>query len=113
MLQTSYNQSNYHGRFVELMPCDNRKSFYGKALAEDCGHYLVLYSYNTPVAKIDAGGSVMRLWSGYSLTTMRHFNAFLRYAGHCIGGKKVWEYMEINRWYPYEELLEMYRGGKK
>lgn len=50
--------------------CRDRKSFYGKArVVEDRG-IKTLYSYNTAVCKINRNGKFIRLWAGYSATTM-------------------------------------------
>lgn len=72
------------------LPCfDYRKSFYGKAkVIENDNGEKVLRSYNTEVCKITNGGEFVRLWSGYSYTTMRHINSFLRFFGIAGGGKK-------------------------
>lgn len=63
------------------LPCfDTRASFYGKAkvIEQDNGEK-VLQSYNTHIAKITTGGEVVRLWSGNSQTSSRHFNSFLKF----------------------------------
>lgn len=60
-----------------LEPKDSRKSFYGKAKVKIYSdNTKVLQSYNTDVAKIDANGNVIRLWSGWSATTGRHIASF-------------------------------------
>ena len=61
---------------------DPRESFYGKAkVVEDRGCQ-TLYSYDTPVAKINRKGKVTLLteWD-YSQTTMRHIKEFMRQNG--------------------------------
>ena len=76
-------------KIYELQPNDNRKSFYGKAkiICKDNGE-IYLKSYDTEVCKI-SNGVFVRLWDGYSATTMRHVNAFIDY--FCIpGGGKAW-----------------------
>ena len=80
----------------ELIPTDGRKSFYGKAVVfeKDNGEK-VLQSYNTEVCKITSGGEFVRLWSGYSVTTMRHINSFLRLVGIARGGKAWWDAQKI------------------
>lgn len=63
------------------LPCfDTRASFYGKSkvIEQDNGEK-VLQSYNTHIAKITTGGEVVRLWSGNSQTSSRHFNSFLKF----------------------------------
>lgn len=83
---------------IELMPTtyDGRKSFYKKAYVR-YGKAIVLESYGLPVARITTTGSFERLWDGYSATTMRHINSFVRqYADNIadsterMGGKKWW-----------------------
>lgn len=79
----------------ELIPTDGRKSFYGKAVVfeKDNGEK-VLQSYNTEVCKITSGEFV-RLWSGYSATTMRHVNSFLQRFGIPGGGKAWWDALPV------------------
>ena len=57
---------------------DARKSFYGKAIIEEDGDTLTLYSYCTPVAKIVAGKYQSLGYEGYSQTTSRHIKEFRR-----------------------------------
>ena len=77
----------------ELMPTNNQKSFYGKAVVTVYDNGLqVLRSYNTDVAAIEPGGKIRRLWNGWSATTGKHIAAF---AG--IGKK---EYLSL----PYKPL---------
>lgn len=75
------------------LPCyDNRKSFYGKAKVLENGTKYTLYSYEIPVIEYNKiTGEVKRLWSGYSFTTMRHVNSFLRHFYLKGGGKKWWD----------------------
>lgn len=67
------------------------KSFYGKAkvIEQDNGEK-VLQSYNTWVCKITSCGEFVRMWNGYSVTTMRHVNSFLSFYGINGGGKNWW-----------------------
>lgn len=76
----------------ELQPNDNRKNFYGKAIVieKDNGEK-VLLSYDTEVCKVTSGGQFVRLWGGYSATTMRHVNSFLDLVGITGGGKAWWD----------------------
>lgn len=61
----------------ELIPHDGRKSFYGKAIVEiDKDGTETLYSYNTPIIKRLVSGELVKLWSGWSVTTGRHIAAF-------------------------------------
>lgn len=74
----------------ELTPNDSRKSFYGKArvVVDDNGTE-TLYSYTTAVVRRTPGGSLERLWSGWSATTGRHIAAF------CGINKKEWDKMPV------------------
>lgn len=78
-------------KIYELSPADYRKSFYGKArvIEKDNGEK-VLQSYCTDVCKVTSDGRFVRLWSGYSATTMRHVNSFLSLVGIAGGGKAWW-----------------------
>ena len=77
-----------------LSPVDSHKSFYGKAIVKSIPGGVILQSYNTDVAAcID--GRFIRLWSGYSATTMRHVNAFAAYCGLREGGKKWWDSLKV------------------
>lgn len=90
---------NNYLREVFDLPCyDNRQSFYGKAKVEEVGAARVLYSYDTPVCVYDTKkGTFTRLWDGYSATTMRHVNSFLRHYWLRGGGKKWWDSLEVDK----------------
>lgn len=61
----------------ELIPNDDRKSFYGKAVVEVANDGTeTLYSYNTAIIKRTAAGELVKLWDGWSATTGRHIKAF-------------------------------------
>lgn len=62
----------------ELIPTDERKSYYGKAVViiDSAARTETLVSYDTPVARIEADGSFTRLWDGWTATTARHVNSF-------------------------------------
>ena len=80
------------------LPCYfTRKSFYGKAVVieHDNGEKELL-SYNTIVCKLLPTGEFVRLWPGYSATTMRHVNAFLYHYGYSYGGKTWWDTVTVN-----------------
>lgn len=81
------------------LPClDRRKSFYGKArIKETENGEKVLQSYNTEVCKINANGQFVRMWGGYSATTMRHVNSFLSFFGIPGGGKAWWDAQEVQQ----------------
>lgn len=73
-----------------------QKSFYGKAKVIDLdnlGRYLK--SYNTIVGYIDHNNNFHRIWNGYSQTTMRHINSFLKHFGVNGGGANWWRDQRI------------------
>ena len=78
---------------VELHPVGARqKSFYGKALVYEYGDgRRELQSYDTMVCRITPTGEVQRLWSGWSVTTQRRVDSFLRLYGYWnLCGKANW-----------------------
>lgn len=85
-------------KIFDLPVCgsDWAKSFYGKAkvIEMDNGE-IILQSYNTVVCKITSNGEFVRLWSGYSVTTMRHINSFLQLFDIAGGGKAWWNAQKI------------------
>jgi hypothetical protein len=82
-------------KVFELRPINNRKSFYGKAIAIERDDGIIeLRSYNTIVARI-VNGTFERLWSGYSMTTMNHINAFIEAYGIVGGGKAWWDSLAV------------------
>lgn len=83
-------------KMYDLPTMDNRKSFYGKAkvIEKDNGEK-VLQSYNTQVCKITASGEFVKMWDGYSVTTMRHINSFLQFFDIPGGGKSWWDSLEV------------------
>lgn len=91
----------------EIKPTDGRKSFYGKAsVSEKENGAAALRSYETTVCSIDESGKFHRHWSGYSVTTMRHVNAFLSYYGIEGGGKSWWDALPVERF----EWVSFYYG---
>lgn len=83
-------------RIYDLQPND-AKSFYGKAVVWNTGGSTLLYSYNTLVCGINAGGEFFRAWGGYSRTTMRHINAFIKLFNIDGGGKAWWDSLPVER----------------
>ena len=74
----------------ELKPTNGRKSFYGKALIKIDEQGCTLQSYLTDVARIE-DGHLIRLWDGYSVTTMTHINEFCKLYNLPTLSKKQWE----------------------
>ena len=85
-------------KIFDLPVCgyDRAKSFYGKAkvIKTDNGEK-VLQSYNTFVCRITAAGRFVRMWGGYSVTTMRHVNSFLSFYDMNGGGKSWWDMQPV------------------
>ena len=87
-------------KIFDLPVCgsDRAKSFYGKAkVIETENGEKVLQSYNTEVCKISCNGELVRMWEGYSTTTMRHVNSFLSFFGISGGGKAWWEAQSVRK----------------
>lgn len=58
--------------------------------------YFYLISYSTMVAKLNLNnGELVRLWDGYSQTTMRHINEWLQLHWLPTITKKQWMKMEV------------------
>lgn len=82
--------------YVELIPTDGRKSFYGKARIYKNGNEVILISYDTEVCKYNIKThKFIRLWNGYSATTMRHISAFMSNVNGTNVNKKWWESQEV------------------
>jgi hypothetical protein len=83
-------------RIFKIDTYGDRKSFYGKCQVIETGRYYVLQSYDTCVASYDkTTGVFSRHWYSYSVTTMRHVNAFVKFLGIPGGGKSWWESLDI------------------
>lgn len=68
-----------------------QKSYYGKAKVRIENGVEILRSYDTDVFAYDTiNGNIMKLWNGYSKTTMNHINDFLLQHGFPTIGKKEW-----------------------
>ena len=105
---TTYNIVENVLKTFELSPVDNRKSFYGKCRVIETRSRTYLQSYNTMVCYWDNNTSKFaRTWSGYSVTTMRHINAFMRYLGLNLGGKTWWNSLEYKKEYTLSEILNI------
>ena len=82
---------------TELKPL-NQKSFYRKAWNLQYTNKAELKSYETIVCRIDfndGSPAFIRLWDGYSVTTMNHINAFRVAHGMDRIGKKEWSSMPV------------------
>ena len=81
----------------DLKPVSGQKSFYGKAQVIRVKGATYLRSYDTIVCAIDDSGKFVRMWWGYSATTMRHVNAFCKLYGLPAVNKVYWESLPINK----------------
>lgn len=74
---------------------DARKTFYGKAVVTEFDNGdIELTSFKTIVCRIH-NKRIQKLWNGYSATTMRHINAFLKFYDMDGGGKTWWNNLEL------------------
>ena len=82
------------------LPCfDRRKSFYGKAQVVQTNEGQYLRSYDTYVCFLGNNHNFVKLWDGYSATTMRHINSFMQYCSLPYGGKSWWDKLEVVKKY--------------
>ena len=81
---------------IEIRPADGRKSFGKKAFMVQYDEYWAIMSYGEEVAlvrKTEEGMvEVVRIWMGYTHTTIRHINGAIAMLGaaHRLR-KKDWE----------------------
>ena len=97
-------------KIFDLPVCssDRAKSFYGKAkIIETENGEKVLQSYNTFVCRITAAGQFVRMWGGYSATTMRHVNSFLSFYDMSGGGKSWWNMQPVETPTHYSMAADM------
>lgn len=75
----------------ELKPVySSQKSYYRKAYTSRQGDTVKLKSYDTVVCEV-LDGDFVRLWDGYSRTTMEHVNEFRQQLGLPKLSKSEWE----------------------
>ena len=97
-----YRTNNFHYGIIPAkeydLPATRQKSFYGKAnIIKEVNREIYLRYYDTLDAYINKDGEFIRLWDGYSVTTMNHINDFLRFFNIPGGGKKWWEALEVEK----------------
>lgn len=75
---------------IENLTATRQKSYYGKAkiIFEDNG-VIKLQSYDTVVARIE-NGKFIKMWGGWSATTMNHILDFCKQFEIPSGNKKWW-----------------------
>jgi hypothetical protein len=73
---------------VSILPNSNNR-----AVIIDTPDKRYLQSYDTLILETDkATGSTVKLWNGYSVTTLKHINEFL----HRAISKREWNNIEVN-----------------
>jgi len=70
------------------------KEFNNKATIKTTKTGLILQSYYTDVCEIK-NGDFIKLWDGFSVTTLNHINAFRKMAGLKAISKYEWVMMDI------------------
>ena len=97
-----------NAKYVYDLPICDRKSWYGKAKVFETENEIFLQSYDTFVCYFDKEKKIFeKLWDGYSATSMRHINCFMRYIGFMCGGKKWWNSLKVRKEYTISELLNI------
>ena len=100
---------NGNAAYVYDLPICYRKSWYGKVKVIETEHEIALRSYDTVVCRWNKDDSTfVKLWDGYSATTMRHVNCFMDYIGlpYC-GGKKWWDNFKPGKTYTVNDLVNL------
>ena len=83
--QAVINNAKIDGRVVILPDSNNR------AVTIDDGEKIFLQSYDTLILSVNTfTGEIVKMWDGYSVTTLKHINAFLAGFGLQFN-KKTWE----------------------
>ena len=73
------------------LPAINQKSYYGKAKVITTEKARYLLSYDTIICRLSFGGEFRKLWDGWSATTAKHINDFMRFTRFGCGfNKKEW-----------------------
>ena len=70
------------------------EGFGGRALIIPTDSGYILQSYYTKVAEI-RDGEFLKLWSGFSVTTLKHINLFRRFANMNTLSKREWIELEV------------------
>lgn len=73
-------------KLIRLDGCNNKA-----VQITDSDGSITLYSYDTPVARIDNDHHLHKLWNGWSATTWRHIRAFCDYNGITTPTAKEWK----------------------
>lgn len=84
-------------KIIEIfdLPATSQKSYYGKAkiIRSEKARYLL--SYDTIICRLSFGGEFRKLWDGWSATTAKHINDFMKFTKFGRGfNKKEWENLD-------------------
>lgn len=72
------------------------EGFGGRALIIPDGNKLILRSYYTDVCRYNLKtGEFIRLWEGFSVTTLKHINIFRRFLALNTLSKREWIELEV------------------
>lgn len=85
-------------KIFDLPVCgyDRAKSFYGKAKIIETENGEKFYSLIILLFAVSRRrGRFVRMWGGYSATTMRHVNSFLSFYDMNGGGKSWWDMQPV------------------
>lgn len=75
---------------IEKLNATLQKDYYGKAMViTDDNGTVSLKSYDTIVCRIE-NGKFIKMWDGWSATTMKHIKDFCKEFGIEFGNKKWW-----------------------
>lgn len=101
----SYSSHDYLGKeeMSKLRETNKEKQTEGYTFLSGCNYRAmvkrerygtVLTSYKTDVCMIDNSGKFVKLWDGYSATTIKHVNMFRKIHGLARINKRKW--IELN-----------------
>ena len=105
----------------ELRPLNtSQNSFYGKArvnvMHEGNDVYHILTSYGTDVVSVyirpDGVPFVVKLWGGYSATTLRHVNELFMQQGFPKLSARAWRAMEVGKFYSADDVPDLEKSLK-
>ena len=93
------------------LPAIGQKSYYGKAKIITTEKARYLLSYDTIICRLSFGGEFRKLWDGWSATTAKHINDFMRFTRFGNGfNKKEWENLDC---YNYTGVIYNYYDFNK
>ena len=88
------------------LPSTKQKSYYGKAKIIRTNKARYLLSYDTIICRLSFGGEFRKLWDGWSATTAKHINDFMKFTKFGRGfTKKEWLNLD---YYPETGVIYCY-----